>query len=89
MTGYHTHAAGTSYTCVDSHPDTLHGGPTNLDGKLYHMVEARCGSLKCPPYVGGREMVCVVCSKNKANMLNQFSYLSFFLLIKGSTEAYF
>lgn len=63
MAGYHGHPAGTQYTCVDSHPDTLHGGQTSKDGYLFFVVEARCGSLKCPPYVEGREVVCVVCSK--------------------------
>ncbi|XP_034330867.1 uncharacterized protein [Magallana gigas] len=64
MAGYNDHAAGTAYTCIDSHPDTLHGGATNKDGKLFYLVEASCGSLKCPPYVAGRELVCAVCSKN-------------------------
>ncbi|XP_052704118.1 short-chain collagen C4-like [Crassostrea angulata] len=63
MTGYHDHSAGTMYNCVDEHPDTLHGGLANKNGKLFYSVEARCGSLKCPPYVEGREIVCVVCSK--------------------------
>uniref|UniRef100_K1QIL0 Short-chain collagen C4 n=1 Tax=Magallana gigas TaxID=29159 RepID=K1QIL0_MAGGI len=63
MTGYHDHLAGSMYTCVDEHPDTLYGGHTNKNGYLFHSIEARCGSLKCPPYVEGREIVCVVCSK--------------------------
>lgn len=63
MAGYYNHDAGTTYICVDSHPDALHGGATNKDGKLFYMVEAACGSLKCPPYVAGRELVCAVCSK--------------------------
>lgn len=63
MAGYHNHDAGTTYTCIDSHPDTLHGGATSKDGKLFYMVEAACGSLKCPPYIAGRELVCAVCSK--------------------------
>ncbi|XP_078330748.1 uncharacterized protein LOC144624691 [Crassostrea virginica] len=63
MAGHHNHDAGTMYSCVDSHPDALHGGHTNKDGKLFYLVEARCGSLKCPPYVEGRELVCAVCSK--------------------------
>ena len=63
MAGYRTQAAGTKHTCMDSHPDILHGGQTNKDGYLFNMVEGRCGSLKCPPYVEGRELTCVVCSK--------------------------
>nr|XP_011421552.2 uncharacterized protein LOC105324200 [Crassostrea gigas] len=63
MAGYHDHQAGTMYTCVDEHPDTLHGGHADKNGRLFYQAEARCGSLKCPPYVEGRELVCVVCSK--------------------------
>ncbi|XP_078330425.1 uncharacterized protein LOC111103477 [Crassostrea virginica] len=63
MAGYHGHTAGTMYSCVDSQLDTLHGGHTNKNGRLFYLVEARCGSLKCPPYVEGRELICAVCSK--------------------------
>lgn len=63
MAGYYLQEAGATYTCVDNHPDTLHGGSTDKNGKLFYLVEAVCGSLKCPPYVKGRELVCVVCSK--------------------------
>ncbi|XP_065928358.1 uncharacterized protein [Magallana gigas] len=63
MAGHYSHEAGTTFTCIDSHPDTLHGGSTSKDGKFFYLVEATCGSLKCPPYVAGRELVCAVCSK--------------------------
>ncbi|XP_061180055.1 uncharacterized protein LOC133188588 [Saccostrea echinata] len=63
MAGYHGFTAGTTYTCVDKNPDTLHGGQANQNGYLFYFVEGRCGSLKCPPYVEGRELVCAVCSK--------------------------
>ena len=63
MTGKPEHRAGSMYTCVDGNPDTLHGGRANKDGYLFYLVEGRCGSLKCPPYVEGRELTCVVCSK--------------------------
>lgn len=46
-----------------SNPDALHGGHLNHNGYLLYPVEARCGSLKCPPYTEGRELVCAVCSK--------------------------
>ncbi|XP_065925527.1 uncharacterized protein [Magallana gigas] len=64
MAGFYDHVAGTTFTCVDSHPDTLHGGSNFKGGKLFYPVEAHCGSLKCPPYVAGRELVCAVCSKD-------------------------
>nr|XP_034329659.1 uncharacterized protein LOC105320069 [Crassostrea gigas] len=63
MAGHHGQTAGTTYTCVDNNPDTLHGGHSNHNGYLLYPVEARCGSLKCPPYTEGRELVCAVCSK--------------------------
>ncbi|XP_061178359.1 uncharacterized protein LOC133187000 [Saccostrea echinata] len=60
MAGYHDHPAGTMYNCVDKNPDTLHGGHANKDGYLFYFVEGRCGSLKCPPYVEGRELLCAM-----------------------------
>uniref|UniRef100_A0A8W8IFZ6 Short-chain collagen C4 n=1 Tax=Magallana gigas TaxID=29159 RepID=A0A8W8IFZ6_MAGGI len=66
MAGHPSHTAGTSYTCIDEDPESLHGGGNiNNNGYLFYMVEARCGSLKCPPYVEGREIICVVCSLEK------------------------
>ena len=63
MAGYFDHTAGSLYTCVDGNPDTLPGGKADKNGRLFYLVEAQCGSLKCPPYVQGREIVCAVCSK--------------------------
>ena len=58
------HTSGEStFNCVDHHPDTVRGGISYMDAKPFYFVEARCGSLMCPPYVDGRELVCVVCSK--------------------------
>lgn len=66
MAGYHgqLHVASTMYTCVDEHPDTLHGGHANKNGYLFYSVEARYVSLKCPPLPMCREkeLVCAVCS---------------------------
>ncbi|XP_062603272.1 uncharacterized protein LOC134265040, partial [Saccostrea cucullata] len=56
MPGYHGHAASTTYKCVDENPDTFHGGKAGNYGYLFYLVEGRCGSLKCPPYVEGREI---------------------------------
>ena len=63
MAGHFGHNAGTMYTCMDSYPDILQGGQTYKKGKMFFLVEAMCGSLRCPPYVHGRELVCAVCSK--------------------------
>ncbi|XP_045169997.2 uncharacterized protein LOC123532599 [Mercenaria mercenaria] len=60
--GHETHHA-TEFVCLDGDPEFLSGGASDADGKLFYFVEARCGSLRCPPYVNGRELTCAVCSK--------------------------
>ena len=64
MSGRWDHLSASDYYCIDKNPDDLMGGGhKNEDGLPLYFVEARCGSLKCPPYVDGREMRCVVCTK--------------------------
>ena len=63
MTGKHDHQAASDYYCISKDPENLPDGATNHNGYLLYFVESRCGSLKCPPYVEGREMQCVVCTK--------------------------
>ena len=63
MTGHYKHAATADYNCVDADPEALPGGHENQNGYLLYFVEVRCGALKCPPYVMGRELPCVVCTK--------------------------
>ena len=63
MSGYYLHKGATDYYCIDAEAETLPGGAENKDGHLLYFVESRCGSLACPPYVEGRELTCVVCSK--------------------------
>ena len=63
MLGHHHQKAATDYYCIDKEPEVVSGGSKDENGKLLSFVEARCGALKCPPYVNGRELTCVVCSK--------------------------
>lgn len=65
MGGYYTHAKATDYTCVDSDPEVVPGSARNQNGHLLYFVEAHCheNSLPCPPYVDGREIPCVICTK--------------------------
>ena len=63
MTGHHWHDGATDYYCIDKAPEITPGGAGIDYGYLLYFVEARCGSLPCPPYVGGREFQCVVCTK--------------------------
>ncbi|XP_062611574.1 short-chain collagen C4-like isoform X2 [Saccostrea cucullata] len=52
------------YTCVDDNPEQIMGGGTrNDDGYLFYSVLAKCGSLKCPPYIDDKPITCVVCSQ--------------------------
>ncbi|XP_035668363.1 short-chain collagen C4-like [Branchiostoma floridae] len=53
----------TEFVCMDGEPEVLPGGEANYNGALFYPVEARCGSLPCLPYVDGRELTCVVCTK--------------------------
>ena len=63
MAGYYDHAGATDYYCVDKDPENLPGGEANDNGYLLYFVEARCGSVRCPLYVNGRELMCAVCTK--------------------------
>jgi len=61
--GRYNHLAATQYVCLDGKPEYLAGGGTSDDnGVLFYLVEARCGSLRCPPYEEGWELTCAVCS---------------------------
>ncbi|XP_013396502.1 uncharacterized protein LOC106163457 [Lingula anatina] len=55
--------ARTEFVCLDEAPEVVAGGHENKDGALIYPAEVKCGSLPCPPYVDGRELTCVVCSK--------------------------
>ncbi|XP_052790606.1 short-chain collagen C4-like [Mya arenaria] len=61
--GHPNFKSGTNYACLDSNAQVENGDYQNNNGKLMYMVEAVCGSLRCPPYVQYREITCVVCSK--------------------------
>ncbi|XP_062577213.1 uncharacterized protein LOC134239073 [Saccostrea cucullata] len=66
MSGNFAHRAASTYSCFDEQSQSLDGGSENKDGYLFYPVESRChrGSLRCPPYKEGRELTCVVCSKD-------------------------
>ncbi|KAK3100480.1 hypothetical protein FSP39_020730 [Pinctada imbricata] len=63
MSGHANHVAATQYICVDRDFEKVPGSSANKNGALLYPIEARCGSLPCKPYVEGRELTCVVCSK--------------------------
>ncbi|VDI03638.1 Hypothetical predicted protein [Mytilus galloprovincialis] len=62
--GHHTHAAATQYICLDKTPEALDKQPNWTDKKLLYPVTVNCnGAIPCPPFVNGREVTCVVCSR--------------------------
>jgi len=63
VAGDYQHASASEFICLDERPEMTLGGAPNHDGKTFYLAEAVCGSLPCPPYVQGRELTCVVCSK--------------------------
>ncbi|KAH3825845.1 short-chain collagen C4-like [Dreissena polymorpha] len=62
LMGEHYTHQGKGYVCMDKNAEPLHSSFADLNGALFYLVEGRCGTLKCPPYVEGREIACVVCS---------------------------
>ncbi|XP_052791971.1 uncharacterized protein LOC128226119 [Mya arenaria] len=62
MTSHYNHPSQKNYACMDADPKAISGGSANQNGALFYFVEGRCGSLKCPPYIEGHELTCVVCS---------------------------
>ncbi|XP_077869404.1 uncharacterized protein LOC144360708 [Saccoglossus kowalevskii] len=61
MSDYHGHKRS-EFICVDRNPEGRMASNTNSDGALLYLVEGRCGSLPCGPYVEGHELSCAVCS---------------------------
>ncbi|ELU02726.1 hypothetical protein CAPTEDRAFT_117854, partial [Capitella teleta] len=61
--GHKFHKAGFQYACMDAAPEVEAAGHRDENGALFHAVEGVCGSLPCPPYINGRELTCVVCTK--------------------------
>ena len=63
LASQHNSHKGSEFVCVSSGMEASHSGNNNDNGGLLYVVEARCGSLPCPPYVAGYELVCAVCTK--------------------------
>ena len=63
MSGHYKLPGANDYYCVDADQEATFGRGANDNGYLLYFVEARCGSLPCPPYNNGWELTCVVCTK--------------------------
>ena len=63
MSGGYNQASGNDYYCIDAHPQNANEGAAYYKGNFLYFVESRCVPLKCPPYIEGRELTCVVCTQ--------------------------
>ena len=65
VSGYPTYNK-LDYVCLDAGLEFVPHGAGNDNDHLLHITEIQCGtygSIPCPPYVEGRELACVVCTK--------------------------
>ena len=63
MAGMDDRLGSHNHICMDSLPEFIPNGSANNNQHILYLVQVQCGSLPCPPYVKGRELACVVCSK--------------------------
>lgn len=63
VSDYNVHSSSKNYECLDAAPEAVPNGNSNDDQSIVYLVEAKCGSLPCPPYAEGKEIACAVCSK--------------------------
>ena len=61
--GNYGSAAASEYLCLDSNPEDRPGSSGSQSGAWFDHTAAVCGTLPCPPYVSGKAVTCVVCSK--------------------------
>lgn len=61
--GYGSVWQPTQYICADNQPVGVPGGEADNGQSVVYLVGAMCGSLKCPPYIEGKPLTCVVCSR--------------------------
>ena len=59
----HAREHSTDYLCIDDTPQVIPESQGEQGGGQLYLVEGQCPSLQCGPYVGGREIRCVVCTK--------------------------
>ena len=64
MSNYYDYDGRTEYVCVDANPESVLGLNLGSDPRAYFtLVEPYCNGFPCPPYVVGRELTCVVCTR--------------------------
>ena len=52
------------HECVDQNPESVSGSVGDASEALFYHVVASCGDggIACPPYTGGRQLACAVCT---------------------------
>ena len=64
MSEYYSHKGRTMYVCVDKDAQPLPGlGASDGDALMYHTTVSCNNGIPCPPYVRGKDLACVVCTK--------------------------
>ena len=63
MASRDNHVAGSEFVCVDPEMEARPGSDANIPANELWYSATVCGSLPCPPYVGGKVVLCAVCSK--------------------------
>ncbi|WAQ93771.1 hypothetical protein MAR_006242, partial [Mya arenaria] len=48
LAGDYQHASASEFICLDERPEMVVGGAVNINGKVFFLAEAVCGSLPCP-----------------------------------------
>ena len=51
------------FICMDNDLELVPGSESSTDPATIYFTESTCNGLPCPPYVDGREITCVVCTK--------------------------
>ncbi len=51
-----------SFVCVNEALEVIPGTSGTSNGATFHLTDVLCNGIKCPPYRGGDELTCVVCT---------------------------
>ena len=63
MASRDNHVAGSEFVCVDPKMEARPGSDGSLPASELWYSATVCGSLPCPPYEGGKVVLCAVCTK--------------------------
>lgn len=61
MSGHYDNHHSSEFVCVDEEAEP--GGTSFGDGAVLYVVQGLCDPLSCKPFVNGRQLACVVCTK--------------------------